>query len=996
MKSRTVYAISGIIATVLITLALVWLRGDTEPIAPATPMTTASTPASAQQTALTAEASPIPEREPLVAATPAAKTWELRGTVLDAVTETPVVGAAVTIHQKAPGFHAVSLQKELSSLGNKSEPRAIHSARQPLLEQGSRQSDSKPSPDNDGFVLTANSDEFGRFVVREIPQPHFFVTVAARHKGLRNPLSLHIPDPETSLEQTLWLEPTAELVGVVMTPDGTPAAGATVQLETGFDPFQFVSGAMEIRQPQSVACDANGAYQIQSIPTPGPFQLRATLKPFAPSPVREVQCSMGQTQRVDLQLQQGSRLTVAVRSEDGHPIADATIRLLPASIDFQKISLRNEFDKKAKADSEGLATFSGLEQGEVQIMALASNYQRSEFAKIQIPKNTNIEHEIILDRGVMLRGHVRDPDGQPIPGARIRATRPYSLLQWQDTLVREHIPFQTSNAEGQFTLTGLPAQQVDLEVHASGYVSHDETLEPGGSDILVTLVPRSAIEGIVLSRIDNKLVKRFDVGLERQRQFSFNMNAWGEDFLAPKLFVFESDNGTFRIEDMDPGTYRLEIHAEGHAAHQSDWLEVAEQSTLQGLIFYLDPESRLIGQCIDRDTQAPVANASVRVEHGSPSGIAKVFSRFFEQGIPTDDEGFFDIGGLGAGSYQVTIRHPDYAEFSQSGIELEPQQIRRDLVFALEQGAKVYGVVEDQRGTPLINVKILASDATGTQIHSSNTDAQGFYEIANLAPGRYVLTKMPTTLNLSEGLLDQFSGGLETKNISLEKNQALEMNFGGRSATGTAKIDGVVRQNGEPVAGIFVAVVESGELVPSVGSGGGRTTATDSAGRFHFDSLQAGAVLVQAQTNRGEWMIPESIHSKTVRVKAGSTTTVVFELPSGEVKGRLVDGTTQESIAGTPVYATRVQNQGLRPLGDMSAARAAIATSAEDGSFVLRNLDQGEYRIMAGRHGFTPIFRGRLRSERSRESRTRRLGGNGRRHLQLAPGGLFGGPGHRR
>src|SRR5262245_62115621 len=83
------------------------------------------------------------------------------------------------------------------------------------------------------------------------------------------------------------------------------------------------------------------------------------------------------------------------------------------------------------------------------------------------------------------------------------------------------------------------------------------------------------------------------------------------------------------------------------------------------------------------------------------------------------------------------------------------------------------------------------------------------------------------------------------------------------------------------------------------------------------------------------------------------------QAPTGSVEGIVMNMTTNDPVAGADVELTRVETQDVTP---DPAARRAIravqptifrASTTDDGKFVLKNIPEGRYRLVATRAGGT-------------------------------------------
>jgi hypothetical protein len=201
-------------------------------------------------------------------------------------------------------------------------------------------------------------------------------------------------------------------------------------------------------------------------------------------------------------------------------------------------------------------------------------------------------------------------------------------------------------------------------------------------------------------------------------------------------------------------------------------------------------ESSITGRVIEADTQAPVADAEVRlgppmpgpVVGGLPSAGTGWIGRL--PSVLTGPDGRFAFVGVAAGSYSPHAQKAGYLPGSYgqshptgSGLRLDVLSGKTvDVTLQLWRQAVISGVVRTSRGQPLLGRKVTALRifrtepvglfATALPVVS---DDRGEYRIANLLPGRYLLCVVseadplsdrsgrPTSVSITPGACDAFA-----------------------------------------------------------------------------------------------------------------------------------------------------------------------------------------------------------------------------------------------
>ena len=159
--------------------------------------------------------------------------------------------------------------------------------------------------------------------------------------------------------------------------------------------------------------------------------------------------------------------------------------------------------------------------------------------------------------------------------------------------------------------------------------------------------------------------------------------------------------------------------------------------------------------------------------------------------------------------------------------------------------------------TGLVGVTVRLLDGLGTEVTTTITGADGFYEFSGLTPGDYSVSVAPagyiaTTRNAGANAneatdSDVNAVGLsDTFNLDSGENEpGVDAGFyRGAKLGGTlfADVNGDGRQGGPGEGGISGRLVQ---LLDSLGNATGRTTFTDASGNYLFDTLAPGAYSVR-------------------------------------------------------------------------------------------------------------------------------------------------------
>ena len=283
-------------------------------------------------------------------------------------------------------------------------------------------------------------------------------------------------------------------------------------------------------------------------------------------------------------------------------------------------------------------------------------------------------------------------------------------------------------------------------------------------------------------------------------------------------------------------------------------------------------------------------------------------------------------------------------------------------------------VVTAQGGRPVRRVQMSLSSRELTESRTMSTNSQGVFEFTELPAGRYTLT---TTrggyLRLQYG---QRHPGETGRPIQLTDGQKVA-NADFALPRTSALVGRITDEIGDPLSGASIFPMQwryyNGQrrLVPV--SGGGPFNRTDDSGGYRITGLEPGEYFVMAST-RDAWndesnpkerigFLPTysggtANPGEAFRIKVGLGQEVAvpdFAMVPGRVG--TISGTVVSS-SGTPLTGESVSlMQEFRGPGTSSSFGAPGAKVGPDGTFTIRNVSPGEYKlsvIVAASAGRTP------------------------------------------
>jgi Carboxypeptidase regulatory-like domain len=380
-----------------------------------------------------------------------------------------------------------------------------------------------------------------------------------------------------------------------------------------------------------------------------------------------------------------------------------------------------------------------------------------------------------------------------------------------------------------------------------------------------------------------------------------------------------------------------------------------------------DQFATIAGTVVSANTGEPLRKAHVVLSQKGTSGDD---SNKQPQSATTDAVGHFSIEKIPAGGYDLVVSRANYidAQYGQDQIDkpgailsLAPGQKMTDLLFRLHRTGIITGRVVDEDGDPIRGARVVA--LFHTRAHgkseilpnrSGGTNDLGEYRIVDLAPGQYsIQARPPRSRSVGEP--------------SDQANNYLPTFYSG--ATDIARASTLEVKSGDEISGIdFVLALQPtgrtykvrGHFVNSVGN--------DSEGRaivMLFSRGNKNSPFIsdqkQATPNKetGDFEIKDVLpgeYAATVLLFAGArqrTTSQNVDVIAADVDGislvltRGLDIPIRVTLEGKSAGAVADVQVTLMPGEENSPFNTGrTATAQPDGSFVLKEVDDGSYSLL--------------------------------------------------
>lgn len=516
--------------------------------------------------------------------------------------------------------------------------------------------------------------------------------------------------------------------------------------------------------------------------------------------------------------------------------------------------------------------------------------------------------EVALDPGVEITGRVTR-GGVGVEGVDVRA------------MAQAGFSAAVTGADGAFTLTDLtPGQMMLIANKQDAFIQEMRSVTAPAKDVIIDLPPGGRITGHVVDKTSHEPVTSFLAGVTTAR------SGGGMVLMMPPMQKqFTSDDGSFVLEGIKPGSTQVIVNAPGYTTARMPNIEVENGKTTADIEVDVDAGAKLSGHVSGPDG-APVSGASVSLDPVAGGGrVMRLDST--NSNTASDPNGDYSIDSLEPGDATFTFSRSGYIAQQKSVTLSGPTRL--DVV--LSSGMNATGVVVSDGGVPIPDAMVRAASASemdgGRQ---GSTDGSGAFTIEGLTPGHYTFTATKT--GYAPGVLRDIdiassgpvrvtlaSGGVITGHVTGLTAQELQQTTVTATVSGTGGGGGGIGGGGGGPQG-----------------GGNLTAPADAGGNYRIEGAPSGTVRLSARTGAGMFGgTSKSAAPVTVELDAGGTAQadIVFKTDT-VIGGRIMRN-------GVPMANAQVT---FIPRGATSQTTASTSADA-NGHYEVSSLDDGTYAV---------------------------------------------------
>jgi len=506
---------------------------------------------------------------------------------------------------------------------------------------------------------------------------------------------------------------TLTITGTVLTPDGEPAAGASV-----FAEWYFVKGPRDystVKAETTSAEDGSFTLVLEGEGEP--------IEQWAVGVVKEgyglgwTRVNSAEADNVLLRLNEEAVITGIVRDDAGEPIAGADVGMAGAVGEDRGDVIYAIQRFKTTTGNDGRFELPGMPGGKKVRLYVNADGCVTEHTS-EKPAELMKDLEITLHPEAAIAGRVAR-NGEPVSGVTVWCkARPPAYKRGAGG----------TDQDGRYVARGMPGGVYDVYLEApEGWTAtphRNITCVAGETvdDINFELIEGGLVAGTVRDRVTEEIVAGATVGAYvSQSEFPFS-GLWhtGSD-----------EEGHYRLR-LPPGEYLLHVDGRGQGyAYRGEepWLhkvEIVAAETIESFDILVTPEAKLAGVVVD-STGDPVAGAEVGVSD-------------FNMSATSDEQGRFE-GDLRSKRFPLEV----FAFHQERGLVgrllLREYALEVEVVMKPGSYVKTRLVDADGNGLPAVRVTctytVWRGDRTGSVVYApkQDTDADGRVRVGPLPAG---------------------------------------------------------------------------------------------------------------------------------------------------------------------------------------------------------------------------------------------------------------------
>lgn len=388
--------------------------------------------------------------------------------------------------------------------------------------------------------VVAVTDPQGRFTVRGASE-HY--SIGARAEGHGASKAQRLLAQNGKAEVRIELGAVGGIVeGVVLDPDGRPMTDVRVVVGRYESGASFFGDAPP--RPARPRTDAEGRFRAIGL-LPGEQVVTARAQGLRPWSGR-CQVTAGAPASVTIAFERGNTLRGTLRDQGGEPFGDVLVGARAGDLDWDEV-----------VHPDGTFVFAGLPDGEIEVRVDAEGEGRAKALVTMLPGGVVTTCELVLDRGRVVTGTVRDETGQPLPHVNIRFQPSPLGMGWTFT-----------DEDGAFAIANAPEGKLSISIDGDAIVNaRFDDLDPGTGPLDLRAQRRAPKTVYIAGRV-----------LDPEGRPA-STRVWASGGGSSDLVEAVTDpSGSFEIGPVPPGQWHLVVESRMFPRKTFDRRELAANS----------------------------------------------------------------------------------------------------------------------------------------------------------------------------------------------------------------------------------------------------------------------------------------------------------------------------------------------------------------------------------------------------------------------------------
>jgi carboxypeptidase family protein len=470
----------------------------------------------------------------------------------------------------------------------------------------------------------------------------------------------------------------------------------------------------------SAISDSTGTYHLAGLQRKT-YALLAKAPGYSPAENPEVVVPQ---RRVELMLEAGRSFEGLVVGPNGSPLQGAEVRAFRDSqalgIFFSDELLGSPPLEVVKSGGDGKVTFQCLGEGSYSFLATAPGLLESRISAFKVTKSSRSRLRLVLSPGLMITGTVLSAAGEPVAGARIRATSSSHNDSWWSA---SNEPVPVTDERGEFSIDALKPVTYDIIAsHPDHPAARLQWIKAGGKPIMIVLADGIEITGSVTEAGTGRAIARAAISLT--------------DPVGSNKEGLTGSEGAYSFKGLNAssGPHSMSIRMGGYSPIEDAVVQVTGQGPTIRRDFVLEPTARVRGRVVDRAGK-PIRGAKLRLNRleASPRD-----SDNFATDV-SDEDGRFWMAEIKAGDgVMLTGSAAGFIASQGPAFSLRPGEALTIPDFVLEREAipraMIRGVVRDQDRRPIRGavVRVLEIGSQGMRELETVSGPRGVFRLEGL------------------------------------------------------------------------------------------------------------------------------------------------------------------------------------------------------------------------------------------------------------------------